>query len=63
MIRLLIVLLVVAGIVYMTLFRTSEDTERVDVQYQQNVQDIKQMEQQMLLHANDEMEKADAASQ
>jgi CHASE3 domain sensor protein len=63
MIRLLLVLLVVAGAVYFLVLNKGEEAGRVDVEYKENVQQIDDMEKQMLQNAQDQQKKADAMSQ
>jgi len=63
MIRLMIALLVVGGMAYWVLTNGGDETQTVDVQYKQQVNEIKGLEQQMLQDAQDLQKKADAMAQ
>ena len=63
MIRLLLVLLVVAGAVYFLVLNKGEEAGRVDVEYKETVKQIDDMEKKMLQDAEDLQKKADAMSQ
>jgi len=63
MMRLMLALLVVAGMAYWVLTNGGDETQTVDVQYKQQVNEIKGLEQQMLQDAQDLQKKADAMAQ
>jgi len=59
MIRLLIALLIVGGMAYFLFLNGAGETQRVDVQYKQEVQKIDDMEKKMLQDAEDLQKRVD----
>lgn len=62
MIRLLLVLLIIAGTMYLLLFKQT-DEKKPELIYQENLEKVEGLEQQMLQDAQDLQQKVDEMAQ